>query len=37
MTISKETNGKYNDIHYGEIGNQELSKDLLNVIIKKII
>jgi hypothetical protein len=36
-TISKETNSKYNDIHYGETGHQELSKDLLNIIIKKFI
>jgi hypothetical protein len=36
-TINKETEGKYDDIHYGEIGHQELSKDLLNVIVKKFI
>lgn len=36
-TVSKETNNKHNDIHYGEIGHQELSKDLLNIIIKKFI
>ena len=36
-TIDKETNGKFKDIHYSEVGHQELSEDLLNLITKEII
>jgi len=33
-TIDKETNSKFKDIHYGEVGHQELSEDLLSIMLK---